>query len=169
MLKQTVSRSELCRRRKKARELGCTVEDLPDLRGKHGNQVSGSANGRWTGGNPPDPKKRLANSIASARRYPHKLKARQAVHYAVRIGKLPHPTKCKCHDCGDLAASYDHHNGYDDPLNVQPVCFPCHGTRSRVRGEHKGKRRKKIPIPDDLMIREFPDAANAAIRKVREG
>ena len=42
-----------------------------------------------------------------------------------------------CVDCGSPAAAYDHARGYDCPLDVDAVCFKCHGKRSRERGEHK--------------------------------
>ena len=66
--------------------------------------------------------------------------------------------------CGNPAQSYDHWRGYDTPLDVQAVCFKCHGKRSVARGEHKLNGRKraakaifgKRPLPDDLMVRQFP-------------
>ena len=88
----------------------------------------------------PDPAKRRANAYASARRYPDRRRAREALNEAVRRGRLSRAAQCICVDCGNPAAAYDHHEGYDKPLTVQPVCHKCHGRRSRERGEHKGKR-----------------------------
>lgn len=107
-------------------------------RGKHGNHARGENHYRWRGGNPtPDPVKRRANAKASAARYPERRRAREKVKDAVRRGDLAPIKTCFCVDCGQPAQAYDHAYGYDQPLNVEPVCFRCHGTRSKARGEHK--------------------------------
>ena len=107
-------------------------------RGVHGNHVRGSRHYRWRGGNPrPDPEKRRANARASAKRYPERRRAREKVKDAVRAGVLPSVKSQRCVDCGLQAQAYDHAFGYDRPLDVEPVCYKCHGKRSRKRGEHK--------------------------------
>ena len=136
-----------------------------DQRGCHGNHARGEKNASWRGGNPkPSVELRRRNAKASAARYPEKCKARQQVQDAVRRGQLPRVRSCLCYDCGNPAQSYDHWRGYDTPLDVQAVCFKCHGKRSVARGEHKLNGRKraakaifgKRPLPDDLMVREMP-------------
>ena len=44
------SRSTEYRRKKRAAELGVSVDELPDMRGKHGNHVRGQAHPRWQDG-----------------------------------------------------------------------------------------------------------------------
>ena len=38
------------RRLRKARELGCSIDEVPDNRGKHGNHAKGSKHYRWNNG-----------------------------------------------------------------------------------------------------------------------
>ncbi len=155
----SVSRSTRHRRLRLAKSLGCHVDELPDLRGTHTNHRRGANHPRWRGGNPqPDKALRLKNAIASAKKHPEKVKAREGVHAEIRAGRLPHPSTLKCSDCNNPATSYDHHNGYSDALDVEAVCFKCHGKRSVTRGEHRltTKRKTATPIPDDLMVRQPP-------------
>lgn len=106
-------------------------------RGKHNNHIRGDQHWNWRGGNPPpDPEKRRANAKASAKRYPERRRARERVKDAVRRGDLAPIKTCTCVDCGASAQAYDHAYGYDQPLKVDPVCYKCHGRRSRKRGEH---------------------------------
>ena len=37
-------------RLKRAKALGCSIYDVPDRRGKHGNHAKGEKNGKWNGG-----------------------------------------------------------------------------------------------------------------------
>lgn len=55
------------------------------------------------------------------------LKARSAVNYAVKTGKLPHISTQNCKKCGNTAKHY-HHNRYDKShyLDVTPLCDRCH-------------------------------------------
>lgn len=108
--------------------------------GKHAGHRRGAAHPRWSGGH--DPEKRRANAKASAQRYPEKRRARERVKDAVRRGDLAPIKTCSCVDCGAPAQRYDHHEGYEKPLSVQPVCFRCDGLRSKSRGEHRGKRQR---------------------------
>lgn len=68
---------------------------------------------------------RKAQVIATQRRHrkkhPDKYKARQAVSYAVRTGKL---VKQPC-ACGETKVQAHHHD-YSKPLDVKWVCFKCH-------------------------------------------
>ena len=45
-----VSKSTIWRRRKRAEALGCSVEELPDGRGRHGHHATGARNGSWADG-----------------------------------------------------------------------------------------------------------------------
>lgn len=114
--------------------------NAPDMRGRHSNHARGPDHYRWRGGNPkPDHAKRLANAKASQRRHPDRYRARQKVEHEVRMGRMPAARTLACADCGGQANSYDHHQGYAPPheMTVEPVCFKCHGLRSRRRGEHR--------------------------------
>lgn len=63
---------------------------------------------------------------------PNKIKARNAVNKAVKIGKLPHPNNCVC-KCGERAKQYHHYLGYISKyqLDVIPICKKCHGEIDR--------------------------------------
>ena len=116
---------------------------MADGRGRHSNHVRGEQHYRWRGGNPtPDPELRRKNAKASSARYPDRRRAREKVKDAIRSGKLPQIKTQKCCNCGGDAKRYDHPRGYENALDVEPVCFKCDGMRSRARGEHKGKRIK---------------------------
>ncbi len=56
------------------------------------------------------------------------VKAREAVAYAVRTGKLPSISTRRCKECGEQAQHYHHHLGYEkeDWLEVIPICAICH-------------------------------------------
>lgn len=54
--------------------------------------------------------------------------AHRIVAAAIRVGFLPHPTSCKCADCGMQATEYDHRD-YNKPLEVEPVCRSCNFAR----------------------------------------
>ena len=41
------SRSVYYRRRRRAKALGCDMEEVPNMSGRHGNHASGNKNGRW--------------------------------------------------------------------------------------------------------------------------
>ena len=44
------SKTQYYRRKRRAEQLGCSIDDLPDERGKHGNHIRGSAHPKWNGG-----------------------------------------------------------------------------------------------------------------------
>lgn len=51
--------------------------------------------------------------------------ARSTVKAYANKGKIPKATDCKCTDCGIQAEEY-HHEDYSKPLDVIPLCKPCH-------------------------------------------
>jgi hypothetical protein len=61
------------------------------------------------------------------RQHPEKCKARDAVKYAIKCGRLAPPTNLKCQHCGVQAQQY-HHPSYKKEhwLDVIPLCKPCH-------------------------------------------
>lgn len=72
-------------------------------------------------------------------RDPQREKARKAVGYAVRTGKLQPADSQPCTDCGhrgtDRRHEYDHYLGYGDQywLSVEVVCTLCHADREKRR------------------------------------
>lgn len=72
-------------------------------------------------------------------RNPRHERARSAVSYAVRMGRLPRASAVLCTDCGHLGSDrrheYDHYLGYEPEhhLHVEPVCTTCHADRERAR------------------------------------
>ena len=69
---------------------------------------------------------------ARRRRYktysPQKIRAQNAVKYAVATHKIPPAKTLRCFDCHLPAAEYHHWRGYDEInlLNVIPLCRKCH-------------------------------------------
>ena len=58
--------------------------------------------------------------------YPEKTKARRALQYAVKSGRLIRPTICE--DCFQERFVYGHHEDYiNKPLEVKWLCGDCHG------------------------------------------
>lgn len=55
---------------------------------------------------------------------PLKDNARQAVHYAVRKGRLTKPKECS--RCGGKQRIQAHHKDYEKPLDVVWLCEQCH-------------------------------------------
>lgn len=53
---------------------------------------------------------------------------RRITKAAVRGGFLQDPRQLDCMDCGNPAECYDHRD-YNKPLDVEPVCISCNGSR----------------------------------------
>jgi len=71
---------------------------------------------------------------ASEARHPDRKKARAAVWYAVKSGKIKSPHEMKCADCEANANQY-HHESYatDKWFDVTPLCDICHLARHGKR------------------------------------
>ena len=54
----------------------------------------------------------------------YKQKARLALNWAVKIGKVKKPVKCPV--CNKKRKVEGHHKDYSKPLDVAWVCRPCH-------------------------------------------
>lgn len=63
-------------------------------------------------------------------KYPEKKAAKDAVHYAVKTGKLKRSIFCE--SCGLPAKTEGHHEDYNKPLSVNWLCNDCH-TRIHIR------------------------------------
>lgn len=120
---------------------------LNDGRGRHKNHIRGEAHHRWRGGNPrPILERCRENAKQSRQRHRLKARARTAVRDAIRRGILPKAKTQICIDCSKPAKAYDHPRGYERAhyLDVEPVCFICHGRRSRERGEYRLNGRRRV-------------------------
>ena len=62
------------------------------------------------------------------KRFPMRIRARDAVKYATRVGKLPKPKTLQCYLCFEPANEYHHYLGYKPKhkLDVLPICTKCH-------------------------------------------
>ncbi len=47
---KVVSKTTYHKKRRRAEALGCAIEDVPNMQGRHGNNLRGSANPRWNSG-----------------------------------------------------------------------------------------------------------------------
>ena len=74
----------------------------------------------------PERKRKLAEGVKRRRREnPKKTKARNAVHNAVRDGRLIKPPHCS--RCGIRGVKIEgHHEDYSKPLEVRWLCTLCH-------------------------------------------
>jgi hypothetical protein len=59
-------------------------------------------------------------------------KALQLVAWARKNGRLLHPSRHFCVDCGNPAEVYEHRD-YGRPLDVEPVCRDCNRLRGSAR------------------------------------
>ncbi|MEE9354789.1 MAG: hypothetical protein V3U75_04290 [Methylococcaceae bacterium] len=64
--------------------------------------------------------------------FPERKKAKDAVDWAIRTGKIPRANTLKC-SCGNQAKQYHHHKGYakEHWLDVIAVCVSCHHNMPR--------------------------------------
>lgn len=65
-------------------------------------------------------------------------RARKAMHYAVKVGRLVKPSRCS--GCGRFvsrARLHGHHDDYAKPLDVRWLCAKCHGVTRRIRDGEK--------------------------------
>lgn len=64
-------------------------------------------------------------------REPHKLRATQKLHLAVKRGKLVKPSVCS--ECGASGKIEGHHEDYSKPLDVVWLCTRCHDFRHTMK------------------------------------
>lgn len=57
-----------------------------------------------------------------------KTSARQKLNYAVKVGKIIKPERCE--ECNKTHRITAHHQDYANPLDVEWLCYECHGKRS---------------------------------------
>lgn len=69
--------------------------------------------------------------------------ANAAVVRAVRSGKLVRPESCQ--RCGASGRIHGHHPDYSQPLVVEWLCVPCHGTEHKqLRAAANEARRARL-------------------------
>jgi len=56
-----------------------------------------------------------------------KTKARELLNAAIRSGKIIKPDRC--HRCGTIGRVTAHHQNYKQPLEVEWLCYECHGNK----------------------------------------
>jgi len=70
--------------------------------------------------------------LAYIRRHPERRNARYAIRRAVETNKMPRPTQLQCEYCENQAEHY-HHDDYNRPLDVTPLCRLCHEDLHRTK------------------------------------
>ena len=76
------------------------------------------------------PEENQTKLAANRAKYPERDKARALVNDRVRKGRWPKAAFFLCTDCDQHAQHY-HHEHYDQPTSVEPLCTLCHGKRHR--------------------------------------
>lgn len=76
-----------------------------------------------------DPERFRARERSRPVRDPIKKQARQRLNVAVRAGLVVRPTACA--RCGAERRVAGHHYDYSRPLDVEWLCYPCHGKEHR--------------------------------------
>jgi hypothetical protein len=59
-----------------------------------------------------------------------RIHAETVIAIRVKNGTMPHAWELTCADCGGQARDY-HHEDYDKPMKVVPLCRSCHKKRHR--------------------------------------
>lgn len=67
-------------------------------------------------------------------RNPEKVKAQNALNYAVRMGRL---VRGSCEGCGTDKKVHAHHDDYSKPFQVRWLCYLCHKSEHPVDEEDK--------------------------------
>ena len=86
-----------------------------------------------------EPKRRMESALQlklARLRNPQKFKARRAVAYAIRTGKMKATPCAKCKSTVKVQA---HHHDYSKPLDIEWLCFVCH--RKHAHGQRPSERK----------------------------
>jgi hypothetical protein len=95
---------------------------------------------KWRLNNPGKARKwdteNMAKKMANAKRWqgenPEARQAHLAVHHAIESGKIKKSSSCqKCEKPGPVLG---HHGDYSKPLDVQWLCYKCHGNLHASEG-----------------------------------
>ena len=78
-----------------------------------------------------NPDKSYAISKNQTLRHPEKRKARKAVYYAIKVGKLIKPDVCS--HCFKKKKVESHHEDYSKPLEVWWLCKKCHNSWEQAK------------------------------------
>jgi hypothetical protein len=71
-----------------------------------------------------------ARRLAYRRKRTPQMRARDAVKYALRVGKLTRPDRCE--RCKKPCKPQAHHADYSKKLEVEWLCKTCHGKEHRL-------------------------------------
>ena len=88
-------------------------------------------NWRKQHGRKPTVEEKRAYRKAYKDKYPEKHKAQKLVARRVYNKRWPKVGLFTCTDCDNKAVNY-HHEHYDQPTSVEPLCHSCHGKRHRL-------------------------------------
>lgn len=148
------SRTTYYRRKKKALKLGCDIMDVPDNRGKHKNHVRGGNHYR---------KANIGDKHISVHGYVKIFIGRE--HYlADRNGHIYEHVWNWIKNGGIIPPKHvlhhvDGNTTNNDIKNLSLMSCSEHAKHhSKKRPRRNGRFIKIQPIPEDLMIQEFPDA-----------
>jgi len=97
-------------------------------------------------------------------RDPIKERARYAVWYAVKTGKIKKPQNCT--KCMSTERIHGHHHDYKKPLEIEWLCSLCHGV---ARRKPIARQTLEETTASDFMRREVLDELNKACSDSRCG
>lgn len=83
-------------------------------------------------GRKPTPDEKRAHRKAYREKHPEKVKAQSLVGRRVYRKKWPQAGLFSCTDCDNKADQY-HHEHYEQPTSVEPLCKSCHYKRHHTK------------------------------------
>lgn len=135
-------------REQRAKNLGISVDELPDGRGRHGNHVRGSRNGRWNGGRMRTSHGYIAVKVPDRHHlrqvhgyaYEHNLVAEETLGRRLRPDEIVH-----------------HKNGIRNDNRPENLAVETRSDHAREHAAVPGARDKLGRFaPEHLRVREFP-------------
>ena len=89
---------------------------------------------KWkaTRGRKPTTEEKRAYNEAYKTKHPEKVSAQRLVQYRVKTHAWPKAEFFLCAECNDKATHY-HHEHYEQPTSVEPLCQKCHSKRHHTK------------------------------------
>ena len=88
--------------------------------------------------------------------YPRRFSAKKKVRYAIKVGRLAPPGLCMVRGCFEQGQY--HHDNYDFPLQVRPLCWGHHAAWHVINGPAPGRScRGETMMPVDRQMDLFTD------------